>query len=149
MTTYRAGVRAGALLTVAACCLAMSGCGGKSNLPPIVKVQGKVTLQGQPVTCGSIEFCPDRNKGNDGPMAFGSIGPDGTYTVTTQDGKGGTLKGAVKGFHRVCIKPAPPRPGSNVTPVKIPAKYTRMETSDLTVELKEGDDSPKDFDLKP
>jgi hypothetical protein len=61
-------------------------------------VKGRVTYRGKPLTKGSITFEPT----DGGREARGTIGPDGTFVMTTdQDGDG-----ALIGVHRVSVADA-------------------------------------------
>jgi hypothetical protein len=122
---------------VAVAIVAFSGCSG-SNLPPVGQVGGVVTLDGQPLTKGQVQFVPDSSKGTKGRMAVGLIGTDGRFKLTAF--KPGD--GALVGFHKVVIiceedmpafdpKSPPPPPKS-----LIPVRYTDANTSGLTAEVK-------------
>src|SRR4051812_10209511 len=69
-----------------------SGCG--DGRPTRVTVSGIVTIDGAPVTRGSIKFVPEQ-----GRPSFGEIDPDGRFTLTCYDGKDGALPGK----HRVQV----------------------------------------------
>ena len=122
---------------IAVAILSVSGCSG-SNLPPVGQVGGVVTLDGQPLTKGQVEFVPDNSKGTKGRMAVGLIGADGRFKLTSF--KPGD--GALVGFHKVVIiceeeMPAfdpktPPAPPKSL----IPIRYTDANTSGLTAEVK-------------
>jgi hypothetical protein len=122
---------------VAVAIVTVSGCSG-SNLPPVGQVGGVVTLDGQPLTKGHVQFMPDSSKGTKGRMAVGLIGADGRFKLTAF--KPGD--GALVGFHKVVIiceedmpafdpKVAPPPPKS-----LIPVRYTDANTSGFTAEVK-------------
>jgi hypothetical protein len=130
----------------------LTGCSGGLRLG---KVTGKVTFKGKPVPTGTIMFHPDA-----GPAAVGAIGPDGTYTLTTI--KPGD--GAVVGSHRVTIQATTVGPGSLAEPSSfeeemqlaqrkdpkakvlvpgkvtwiVPEKYSRPDTTDLTITVQPG-----------
>jgi hypothetical protein len=74
-------------------CVTVQGCGKSAELG---KVRGKVTHNGKPVTKGTITFLPENTQER---AASGTIGSDGSYTLTTY--KQGD--GAVLGRHRVSI----------------------------------------------
>jgi hypothetical protein len=76
------------------------GCGG-ADRP--VRVQGTVTLDGQPVGGAAVQFVPE---GGTARPAFAETQPDGTYKITTKD----PGDGAVPGDYKVVIvwEPAPP-----------------------------------------
>ena len=71
----------------------ISGCGdGRAERAP---VSGKVTMNGQPLTFGTVQFWPV-----EGRPARGEINKDGTYTLTTFD----PGDGAVLGEHTVTVE---------------------------------------------
>jgi len=127
---------------VLSCLLPYAGCG--KGRPATMQVSGRVTYQGQPVPEGSIMFHPEK-----GRPALGSIGPDGSYTLTTFD----QGDGAAPGKYRVTIDARAaaanaPRSfqeelgGNSPTSIGVkwlaPEKYSRLETSNLTAEVKPG-----------
>ncbi len=104
-----------------------------------VPVRGTVVLaNGSPVTAGLITFHPkDLTKGD----AWGMIGSDGRFEL-------GTYKkddGAMLGTYTVTVEPKVYDKNGNLRPanVPIPKKYTSAETSDLTVEITQGEDDLK------
>lgn len=129
--------------------LFLTGCG--SGHPERGIVQGTVTLDGKPLTKGSVTFWPTV-----GRSALGEIQPDGSYTLTTFE----PGDGAIVGSHKVTIEvsepgTAAPAPTSFEEEVKMlkegqspdltiprkflaPKRYTRPETTDLTAEIKSG-----------
>jgi hypothetical protein len=133
----------------------VAGCGG----PRLGRVTGRVTVAGKPVTSGTIMFHPDA-----GPTAVGTIGPNGTYTLTTI--KPGD--GALVGSHRVTIQATTVGAGSMVEPKSIdeelalrhkgkvlvagkvewvvPEKYSRLETTELKAKVDPGSNT-LDFDI--
>lgn len=103
----------------------LGGC-GKSGL---VSVSGTVTLDGKPLQTGSVSFQPV----GEGPMGYGTIRSDGTYTVYT-----GTQEGLPPGEYRVTVVATGPMPEptpQNPEPLPqslIPLKYGSAKTSGLT-----------------
>src|SRR2546430_11681591 len=73
-----------------------AGCEG--GAAPLAPVSGKVFYQNQPLPRGTIVFVPDADRGNNGPLAQGTIQPGGNYTVQTE-GKAGALPG----WYRVTV----------------------------------------------
>ena len=57
------------------------------------KINGKVTLDGQPVAGAQVRFIP---RGDTGRSAVGFTGKDGTFTLTTVKQGDGALKGEYK-----------------------------------------------------
>lgn len=108
------------------------GCGQSG--PKLVPVSGVVTLDGQPLSDAGILFQPIGG----GPPASGTTDASGRFTLRTQN-----RPGAVLGEHRVSItKFESTGTGMGVAgnePVRmrwlLPEKYTRPETSGITVKV--------------
>ena len=136
-------------LALAFLLLAASGC---SSGPKFGKVSGKVSFRGQPVTTGTITFYPES-----GRPAIAQIGPDGTFTLTTNTNG----DGAQVGNHKVTIHATKVGAGSiqqaksiedeqklvrtpdmilvaGTVEWLVPEKYSREETSTLTAIVQEG-----------
>ncbi len=119
------------------------GCGGdKANM---AEVKGKVTLDGQPLTIGAVNFIPEVSKAATGPaapMSAGAISPQGEFTLMGANGQ----KGAAVGFHKITVhpplvggsSPTGEKPAAAAPTVKIPPKYSNILTTDLTQEIKKG-----------
>jgi hypothetical protein len=136
-------------LLVTASLLAAAGCGG----PPLVlaEVQGKVTLNGTPLSGVVVTFYPDGVGKDSPPYARGTTDDAGHYKLTTQDSK----PGAVVGKHRVVVN-WPPRERSDdpdKAPPKppgppIPVKYTVASDTPLIFDVKAGGAQTIDLPLK-
>ena len=116
------------LLSLLFSLLLLSGCGS----PYDATVSGNVTLDGQPLTKGSVSFHPVA----DGPVANGTIAGDGSYTVTT-----GTDTGLPPGDYKVTVVATdPPPPGDEETPgiLLTPEKYNRVDTTPLQFTINAG-----------
>lgn len=123
------------LCSLLAMCVCL-GCGPRNNptFEKTVPVRGTVVLgNGAPVTGGLITFHPkELNRGD----AWATIDRDGRFEL-------GTYKkddGAMLGTYTVTIEPIIYDKNGNPRPfpsLGIPAKYTRAESSDLTVEVKD------------
>jgi hypothetical protein len=139
----------------------LSGCGGRQ-----ATVKGKVTFQGKLLTAGTIAIV-----GKDNRIEHGYINKDGTYevknapvgevTITVQ-----TPPPAGGGMPPPSPPPGVKNPGLPQMPkemipadyegsmgqaknvVAVPAKYGKVETSDLKYTLKSGTQTI-DIDLKP
>lgn len=117
-------------LTLASLCglLTLLGC-GSSGKDKLVPVSGKVTLNGTPLTAGQVAFHPDTAKGNNAKgVPTGTIGADGTYTLST-DGK----SGAPAGWYKVTV--VTNFPGVSGEPVPINARYGNPSGSGLEREV--------------
>jgi hypothetical protein len=86
----------GSVLVLALAVLSSSsGCGqGKF---PVALAKGKVMCGGQPVTSGSVTFSPVGDSGEVGESATATLGPDGTFVLSTND----RFDGAIVGKHTV------------------------------------------------
>lgn len=128
-------------IALAATLCLVAGCGGGSGTVP---VRGTVTFKGKPVPSGTVTFIPDS-----GQHATGEIGPDGSYTLTTY--KAGD--GAVPGSYKVVVVAVQdtsdrlPEERASLPPPIIPTKYTSVATTDLTAQVKDGENTIN-FDLK-
>jgi hypothetical protein len=130
--------------------LVTAGCGSK--YPPTAPVNGKITIDGKPVTTGRISFHPVNGE----RPALANIQPDGSYSLTTfEDGDGALL-----GRHKVSIKstrienaPSTPKDlkeeaefnakglfsGKPHLVFLVDKKYYDDRTTDLEAEVKPGD----------
>jgi hypothetical protein len=113
--------------------LAPTGC-DSDGLGSLQKVTGKVTVDGNPLTLGSVRFVPDKTKGNTSPTeSVGEIKSDGTYTLTT-NGK----TGVPAGWYKVTVTAAEPVDSSKPFSGKVlvAPKYNVPETSGIDKEVK-------------
>src|SRR5437773_10785720 len=81
--------RCGGYLAVVAAFLVLAGfgCGGKDQP---VKVEGVVTLDGEPVEGAIVSFLPDEGGGR---FAHGLTAKDGSFRLTTYKPDDGALRG--------------------------------------------------------
>jgi hypothetical protein len=119
----------------------MAGCRASAVVP----VQGKVTLDGQPLPEGLVVFQPDRTRDNSSwREARGEIRADGTYDLSTNG-----RAGVAPGWYKVSVIAVSQRPtpsgGWTVQPL-IPPRYGSPATSGLEVEVGPGK-SPGTYDL--
>jgi len=137
----------------AACALTWTGCGPKR--PETVPVSGRVTYHGKPVAGAHVMFQPEQ-----GRPAVATTGPDGSYRLTTFVAGDGALLGR----HRVTIQAtrvtgiAQPKSfeeemrsvgkstGTRALEWLVPQKYSSLETTPLTAEVKPGENAIN-FDL--
>lgn len=121
--------------------LAVVGCRYQS-MPATAPVQGLVTLDGVPLTKGTVYFYPDRSKGTAGRLAVGVIGGDGRYSLTSFV----TGDGAIPGHHAVTVicETDPPSmeqvaasPNFAIRSL-IPKHYNKPASSGLTAEVRPG-----------
>jgi hypothetical protein len=107
---------------------ALTGCGSGVIRPPLGKVSGKVTYNGNPVTSGSVIFTPVKGDSG-GHIATGQIQSDGSYSLTTFDTGDGALLGqhvvTVEAREKMTSPPMDKQGRINYTPPKltVPAKF--------------------------
>jgi hypothetical protein len=84
MTALSLSRGATAALVFASLCLALGGCGPKGDPnPPRARVSGTITLDGEPVPAGIIEFIPVEP----GQLAAqGTVGDDGRFVIEQAGG---------------------------------------------------------------
>ena len=120
--------------------LMISGCSrGKRDVTG--DVYGKITLEGQPVTTGSISYVS-----KDGKVAAGLLDSNGAYAI----------KNVVVGKYQVLVLPPPlPHPGMPGSTKKKgmadfpdhPTRYRAETTTDLEVDVAKGKHE-HNFDMK-
>lgn len=125
----------GGLFLLVLCCTL--GCGGSTS-----RVSGRVTLDGQPLTKGTITF----SSLGEAPAAIGQISSSGTYRLSV-----GSSPSVAPGQYQVTIVATelmPPTPTDpSPLPKKLtPEKYNNPATSGFTREVKAGSNS-FDFEL--
>lgn len=126
---------------------AVIGCGGGGS-EKVVPVTGKVTLDGAPLTAGTVTFQPDESKGNKSKSsASGMVDANGNFKLFTSDKEGAAL-----GWYKVGISPVgmqmggmgpPTEAGKNTDPNKnlapsggaINQKYHVPASSGLSIEV--------------
>jgi hypothetical protein len=146
------------LLFAVALCLALAalaGCGkGRAT------VNGKVTLNGKPLTTGTVSFI-----GGPSDTGSGHINADGTYavpdaplgdckvTVQTPRAMGGVQgmpkpPAGMKGMPKEMLPPGAEEGSKAVRVVPAPEKYGSPDTTPVTYTVKKGTQT-FDIDLKP
>ena len=129
--------------------MASSGCGRSGNqIPNRVPVSGRVTVAGQPLAYGTVQFVPESPEGH---AAMGTI-KGGAFTLQSAESFPGVSKGPYK-VSIVSPLPIDPanRPSDPFSPEanrsNIPNRYGNTETSGLAVEVT-GPTHDLTFDLK-
>src|SRR5947207_1522504 len=104
------------------------GCSRKG--PVIAPVKGRVLLDGQPMTTGSVITLPTAGRG-----AKSFIQRDGTFQLGTF----GATDGAIVGAHKVAVvaydRPANAGPESGNGKLLVPQQYTNPESSGLAIDV--------------
>jgi len=124
-----------------------AGC--EEGTPSLAPVSGKVFYQNQPLPRGSIVFVPDADRGNNGPLAQGTIQWDGSYTIQT-----GGKPGAIPGYFRVTVVAVEDASNgynrsTSFPRSLVPEKYRDPKLSDLFCEVKAGRENSINFNLTP
>jgi hypothetical protein len=122
------------------------GCGSGGNLLP---VSGTVTLDGQPLQAGDVQFHPETSPDRSQEMPIGHI-KDGKYELTTR-GK----KGAPPGKYKVVVlsnqfsgEAGPKASATKEVPRSlINTRYSTAATTPLSKEVVESP-APDAYDLK-
>jgi hypothetical protein len=134
------------LITAFFLCFLFSGCDHAT--PSLAPVSGRILFQNLPLPSGAIVFVPDADRGNNGPLAQGTIQSGGAYTVQT-DGQ----PGAYPGWYRVTVIAVESaghyRTGALAPRALVPEKYRDPQLSDLACEVKEGRENSINFNLTP
>lgn len=125
--------------------LFLMGCG--SGGPTMGRVSGTVTVDGKPLSKGTIAFIStDAQR----PNATGTI-TDGSYTLqTTEPGDGavvGEYKVGISDVDSAALNTAMPGMPAPVQKSAIPKTYQDGNTSGLTAKVESGSNT-KNFDLK-
>lgn len=131
-------VRVNSALATAVLLLLLVGVSGCSDgRLALGKINGVVTIDGEPLEMGQIVFVTDTRR------AFGTIEDGQIVDVTTYQAG----DGVAVGNHRVAIRPKvdeaelmkpPSKRSPSKTDVMVPSKYHKAETSGLSVEIKKG-----------
>lgn len=102
--------------------------GGFDDRPDRFPVSGRVVIDGEPLTSGTITFIPE-----DGAHAsIGTIDENGHFTLSCYDGD----DGAVPGTHRAEIVLTQAL-DEGADPWPVPERYANHQTSGLTFEINE------------
>ena len=126
--------------------MASSGCSGSGDELPREPVSGTVSLDGEPVADGMIQFTPSGGSGVGGGARIQA----GSFSILRESG-------LVPGSYQVSInaaaspaaepsKSAVPKKGAQLARELIPAKYNSQ--TKLAVDIKKGGASDLKFDLQ-
>jgi hypothetical protein len=134
--------------TLLAVCGSVAGCGkGKDPWEKVYKVRGVVNLDGKPAGGALITFLPQDQKVPSSVRPSAIANWDGTFDIGTY----GTGDGAPAGTYKVVVvrfpvigSPSSPAPGPN----DLPPKYSKPDTTDLTVQVKDAETELPPLELK-
>jgi len=117
-------------------CVVASGCGNRPNLPPTARVSGTVTLDGQPLPRGTVQFVPDTAQGTAGPSGVGCIDEEGRFEISTAG-----VQGAIVGHHKISVTAEAEYDQTQISMGRslIPRRYNNPDSSGLTAEVEENE----------
>ena len=125
--------RVGVGCALLAALVGVAGCGIKR-----IPTGGKVTLDGQPMTEGVLQFIPDVSKGNNLRVSCSGPISNGRWNLVTSGmERADTGTGAPVGWFKVIYthpNEGSKAPGASAAP-KVAAKYYREDTTPLSIEL--------------
>jgi hypothetical protein len=110
---------------VALSVFSLPACGGTKALPPLVRVEGKVTLAGKPLNEGAVTFVP-ADESLPPPWPEGAIAAGGTYTLQTRG-----EPGAPAGTYRAIIEPGDDK---NIA-LSIDPRYCNSKQTPLQIQV--------------
>jgi hypothetical protein len=116
-----------------------AGCAKPVKLVP---VEGVIEIGGKPAAGIVVQFLPQASDGEKRPTSFATTGADGTFRLSTYDGK----PGAVEGTHNVLLADTlEERPAQGSRAVKPPRLASRFGTmaGGLTATVSEGGEAIK------
>ncbi|WP_146584772.1 hypothetical protein [Posidoniimonas polymericola] len=135
--------------------LLLLGSGCSPSKFDFADVEGRVLLDGEPVSDAKVVFMPVgmNEEGESGPYSHGVTDSDGRYALKTQDED--ARSGAVVGRHRVIVSTKQAHLDPNTmdreiidVPESIPWKYTYYKETPLAVEVPPGGTKDADFVLE-
>jgi hypothetical protein len=132
-----------AALLIGGMVFAAAGC-SKGDDEKLAPVAGKVTVNGKPLTTGSVSFRPDAARGNKSQhQPNGAIDAEGNYELLVPPAK----KGAPRGQYKVVVtaydNPMPNKPLKSF----IHMKYSDEKTTPLKFDVIENPE-PGRYDLQ-
>lgn len=125
--------------------IVLAGCSKKDGPGKLVPVSGKVTLNGKPLTAGTVSFVADSKKGNTSKhFPGGQLSADGTYELKTDGATGAPL-----GVFKVTIMNMDFKQmveGKKKPDVTIPPAYTTPDSTPVSKEVVESP-APGAYDI--
>lgn len=122
--------------------VSLSGC-ESSNKLQTAEVTGRVTIDGRPLSMGTVMFVPEHGK-----MATGRIESNGTFRLSTYGSNDGVIVGKCRAAVMVITSAGEENELEPARPSPIPAKYSAVGTSGLEYEVKAGETNLFHLDLK-
>src|SRR5262245_41332218 len=126
------------------CACATLPLGGCDSGIKRVPVTGAVTLDGQPLSHGVLQFHPDEARGNVARVSCTGPVKNGRYTLVTSGvTRSDTGDGAPLGWYKVTLLADLP----GMAEIKVDRKFLSPETTPLAIEIVEKPDAGK-YDLE-
>ncbi|QDT97285.1 hypothetical protein [Gimesia aquarii] len=123
--------------------LGTTGC-GKSIEQASSSASGKITLDGKPLTSGTLNFYP----ANEGNSAFATINSDGTFTVNTSAGTNGLEPGDYSVVVSYEVPSMIDDEGAEVPGVNpIPARFRNEEAPEISITVPKSGTDALNIDL--
>lgn len=117
-----------ALMTAtAAACLALTSCGKGDGRKPTFSVVGQVFVDQKPAANAEVVFHPVGDPDPNAVKPHGTVGADGTFTLTTYDGG----DGAPAGDYRVTVELYLAGKADEPPKDRLYGRYAKPETSKL------------------
>jgi hypothetical protein len=126
------GVVGGLMLT-----LTVAGCGSASPWETVYPASGKVTFKGRPVIDAEISLFPEDGAAPETVRPRAKTADDGAFAVWTYERGDGAPAGRYKAtivHHEIVVSNG----AMGVKPNSLPKKYSRPDTTDLVVEISQG-----------
>ena len=131
------------LASITVCC----GCGGGKPWDSVQAVTGVVTYKGNPVKDADLAFFPLDSEFPESVRPWAKSKENGEFVLSTYNNGDGAPSGRYKVtvvHHEVTLS----RDTLTTKPNDLPKKYASPETTDLTIEVKNGETKLEPFDLK-
>ena len=112
-------------------CGMLTGCGTSNEST----VSGKVTLDGQPLSTGTVTFHPVAG----GPAAYGQIQADSSYRLKTGSAAGLALGSYVVTVVATESPKLSEEAGEEIPPLLTPERYGEVKQTDLEFTIRPGD----------
>jgi hypothetical protein len=130
-------------------CVALTGCGGRTDDLPRQAVSGKVTVNAQPLARGAINFTP-ASADQPNPVSVGGVVIDGVYSIAQAEGPTpGDYVVTVIASEAGPATPSADAPGAGPKAVvkKKPAPSKKTAAAPLKAVIKESTTNHLDFDV--
>lgn len=124
------------------------GCGeAESGRVPVHPVLGAIQFHGQPIVGAFVSLHSKSGAGTEVPKPRATVGPDGSFTLTTYEGQ----DGAPEGEYVLTVQwYKPVRQGAELVsgPNVLPRKYASPQTSDVRITVAAGENRLKPIQLR-